>query len=52
MTSLKFEKIAEVKADYEFMLKKLSKNKEKMQEKKKERDEEIKQIGEDIDQQK
>lgn len=40
VTQQKFEKIAEVKADYEFILKRLeaSKNKEKVEQKKQERE--------------
>mgnify|MGYP006897436058 CR=1 FL=1 len=42
MTQEKFEKIAEVKAEYEFAIKRLTKNPEKQEKKKQEREEEIK----------
>lgn len=38
VTSEKFEKIAETKADFEFIIKRLEKNKEKQDKKKQERD--------------
>ena len=49
VTQEKFEKIAEVKAEYEFLIKGLDKNKEKqnkekLEKKKQERDQEIKSV--------
>ena len=42
VTQEKFEKLAEVKAEYEFIIKRLEKNKEKQDKKKLERDQELK----------
>lgn len=52
VTMEKYEKLAELKASYEFVLKRLDKQKEKAEAKRKERDEEVKLMQEQMEAQK